>query len=143
MPLMAQLKFNEGDAIKESHIDFTTHYIWFVLSGQIEIDGHEFDNSKTDCPIMFQANLDGVTLSDTCTFTEYTHRTCNKKGCRVIHLVRKVEPPINNNPYWYTLPNSQLDYNLFYHIEKGFLLDSIKTDKYIYETDGDDVEVYK
>ena len=139
--LMAQSKFSERDAIKESHIDFTTHYIWFVLTGQIEIDGHEFDNSEADCPIIFQANLDGVTIIDTCTGIKYTHRTCNKKGCKVIHLVRKEDPPITN-PNWYTLP--KLDYNSFYHSEKGFLLDSIKTEKYIYETDKrHDVEIYR
>lgn len=145
LTLPAQIKFGERDAIEKGHIDFTTHYIWFVITGQIEIDGHTFDNSETDYPIIFQANLDGVTIIDTCTQIQYTHRTCNKKGCKIIHLVRKEEPQVENNN-WFTYPMVYpIDdgSNLFYHVEKGFLLDSIKTDKMIYETDGSDVEIYK
>jgi hypothetical protein len=35
---------NEKQAILKSHIDFTKEYIWFTLSGKIEIDGHTLIN---------------------------------------------------------------------------------------------------
>jgi len=145
LTLSAQIKFGERDAIEKGHIDFTTHYIWFVLTGQIEIDGHAFDNSKTDCPIIFQANLDGVTIIDTCTGIQYTRRTCNKKGCKVIHLEKKEEPQIKNND-WFIYPNLYPIDNISYTDSayiNGKKKEIGKYEYYIYETDGSDVEIYK
>lgn len=112
------LKFGEQEAIEEGHIDFTTHYIWFVIHGQIEIDGHVFCNDREENPIIFQANLDGIAIVDTSTGIKYEHRVCNKKGCKIIHLVEKCEGTryYFNDPGILTpTPFYQLDNNLYKH----------------------------
>jgi len=98
-------KMNEKRALEEKHIDFTKEYLWFVIYGEIEIDGHTFTNHKKECPtVVFRANLDGIAIVDTCTNTYYQHRVCNKKGCNVIHLEEKqtiqLYQPGWNYPNW-------------------------------------------
>ena len=102
--ISAQSKMNEQEAMDESHIDFNTQYLYFVIHGNIEIDGHSFCNDSRECPIIFQATLDGITIIDTCTNTKYTHRKCGVKGCKLIHLVKYAET-INESWRW---PNLQL-----------------------------------
>jgi hypothetical protein len=84
----AQTKIDEQGAIKRTHIDFTSQYIYFVIHGQIEIDGHTFYNDTCKSPIIFQATIDGVTIVDTLTKQSYTHRKCNKRDCKIIHLYK-------------------------------------------------------
>lgn len=101
--LFCQHKMTEKEAINKDHIDFTKEYLWFKIHGLIEIDGHTFKNDTCHCPIIFQANLDGVTIIDTCFKQEYTHRNCGVKNCKIIHLVKKAEPiyqPSNRYPFW-------------------------------------------
>jgi hypothetical protein len=111
----SQGKMNEQRTMKESHIDFTKEYIFFIIHGLIEIDGHIFKNDTCKCPIIFKANLDGVTIIDTCLKQTYTHRICAHKNCRIIHLIKKESLELNINPFgrW---PN----YNI-----KGYTEDSI------------------
>lgn len=82
----AQKPMDEKSALKESHIDFTKQYLFFVIIGNIEIDGHEFVNQNQKCPIIYKADIKSVTISDTCTNTYYRSRQCERKDCRVIHL---------------------------------------------------------
>lgn len=84
--LFAQHRLTEKDVIQNSHIDFSRQYISFVLSGLIEIDGHVFLNDTCRSPIKYRATLDKVILIDTVCGNEYTHRICNKPGCKIIHL---------------------------------------------------------
>jgi len=105
LSVSAQEKMGEKEAMNEKHLDFTKQYLWFVIHGKIEIDGHIFTNHKKECPtIIFKANLDGVSIIDTCTNTQYQHRTCNKKGCDIIHLeekpVMQLYQPGWNYPNW-------------------------------------------
>jgi hypothetical protein len=98
-----QQKINERQTIDKSHIDFTTQYIYFVIHGQIEIDGHTFYNDTCKSPIIFQATLDGVTIIDTLSKKTYKHRVCDKVGCKIIHLSEI--PVVNFAPkqpsWWY------------------------------------------
>jgi hypothetical protein len=74
-------------------------YFQCELQGLIEIDGHTFLNDTCDCPIIYKATLDKITISD-CNGKEYTHRICGKEGCEIIHLVKQIETVIY--PYnWY------------------------------------------
>ena len=93
--LCGQIKMKEQRAMKESHIDFTKEYIYFTIHGLIEIDGHIFKNDTCKCPIQFQANLEGITIIDTCLNMKYEYRKCEKVNCPIVHLVKK-EPPQNN-----------------------------------------------
>ncbi len=90
--VFAQNPMNEKQAIKESHIDFAKQYLFFTITGKIEIDGHEFINEKRKCPIIFKADLTGVAISDTCTKMVYQKRDCKIKGCPIIHLEEKIAP---------------------------------------------------
>jgi hypothetical protein len=93
---------NERQTINKTHIDFITQYIYFVIHGLIEIDGHTFYNDTCKSPIIFQATLDGVTVIDTLTKQTYTHRKCDKVGCSVIHLSKTVNQiTIPKNWQWY------------------------------------------
>ena len=94
-----QKRMNEKRVIKEKHIDFTTEVIYFELHGMIEIDGHVFMNDTCKCPIIYYANLDGVTLIDTCRNVKYSHRTCDKPGCKIIHLV-EIQPVLTDPVYY-------------------------------------------
>jgi len=84
--VFSQKRMNEKRVMKEKHINFTEEIIYFNLSGLIEIDGHTFLNDTCKCPIIYYANLDGVTIIDTCTNIKYDHRICGKPGCTIIHL---------------------------------------------------------
>ncbi len=107
----AQQRMTEKQVMKESHIDFSRQYIYFTLSGKIEIDGHLFKNDTCKCPIIYQATLDGVTIIDTCAKVKYFHRKCNLKGCKIIHLSKEEKLEIIDYDYW---PKIQplLDHNL-------------------------------
>ena len=85
----SQEKLTEKDVIKNSHIDFNTQYISFVITGMIEIDGHIFKNDTCKSPILYRSNLDEVVLMDSLSGTRYEHRTCGKEGCKIFHLTRK------------------------------------------------------
>ena len=83
-----QNKVSEKQAIQKSHLDFTKEYLWFEMSGQIEIDGHIYKNDT--CPIIYEANLDEVRIYSKCDPDQlYEHRTCSVKGCNIIHLIKK------------------------------------------------------
>lgn len=90
----------EKSVMKEKHIDFSKEVIFFDLHGTIEIDGHLTDNDKSKCPIMYYANLDEVTLIDTCTNTKYVHRKCNRDKCKIIHLSIKQTTLTEIDPHW-------------------------------------------
>lgn len=105
----AQQKMTEKQVMKESHIDFTKQYIFFTLHGLIEIDGHTFKNDTCKCPIIYKATLDGVTIIDTCKKVEYTHRKCNEKGCKIIHLIKSESDVIEITPDRRILPYYYLD----------------------------------
>jgi hypothetical protein len=113
-----QQKMNEKQAIKESHIDFTTQYIFFTIHGLVEIDGHTFLNDTCKNPVIFQATIDGIRIyrkSDST--TDLQHRICNKKGCKIIHLQEKQLPVLTAPiPNWRTIPNIQL-YNDNIHFD--------------------------
>jgi hypothetical protein len=94
----AQDKMSERRAMKEKHIDFTKEYLWFELSGLMEINGHIFKNDTSSCPIIYTANLDGITIKD-CNGKVYKKRNCNKKGCSIIHLQPKNETVVKFNDF--------------------------------------------
>lgn len=87
-------KYNAED-FKYYHEDKNTSFepIYYEsnLSGcLIEIDGHTFLNDTCDCPIIYKATLDKITITD-CNGKEYDHRICGEKGCEIIHLEKQVE----------------------------------------------------
>lgn len=59
-----------------------------TLDGQIEIDGHIFDNNKSKDPIQFEASLTGIKIFDA--KREYQYRKCSIENCRIIHLEPKI-----------------------------------------------------
>ena len=99
---LSQQKLNERQVIDKSHIDFTSQYVYFVIDGEIEIDGHTAYNGARKSPIIFQANLDGVTIIDTSTGVTYSHRHCNeeKQGCKIIHLVAVSNMAVPHQGWW-------------------------------------------
>jgi hypothetical protein len=56
------------------------------IKGLIETDGHLFKNDTCKSPIMYYANYDKVLIRCDDTNTEYTHRECKIKGCKILHL---------------------------------------------------------
>jgi len=58
-----------------------------VLGCKIEIDGHIFDNKKSKDPIKFEADLNGITISDS--KKQYEKRNCEIKECDILHLKEK------------------------------------------------------
>lgn len=92
VPVIGQTKqpLGEQQTMKESHIDFTSHYITFILHGQIEIDGHSFLNDTCKTPVTYNATLDGVELRRGLTET-FTHRKCGVQGCKIIHLTVRTD----------------------------------------------------
>lgn len=114
----SQNKISEKDAIKKEYIDFDKEVLFFKLHGMIEIGAHTFKNDSCKCPILFFANLEGVIIQDTCSKAKYTHRKCNIKNCKIIHLSQVIVPqPVediydkwnlpfeNNDPIWRPMPN--------------------------------------
>jgi hypothetical protein len=89
--LNAQERMSEKEAINEKYIDFKKQYLFFEITGKIEIDGHIFDNKKRDCPIIYTADIRGIEIVDTCLNVKYEYRECNEKNCDIIHLVIKQE----------------------------------------------------
>jgi len=77
---------SQKKAIEKATIDFSKEVLIFKLTGIIEVDGHIFDNDTSRHAIYYIANLDGVTLKDTVSDITFTHRTCTKPGCKIIHL---------------------------------------------------------
>lgn len=77
-------KLTEQQIIKNTHIYFTKEYISFVIHGLIEIDGHVFLNNTCKSPVVYKADLDGITIIKD--GIKYKHRKCNIKGCNIIHL---------------------------------------------------------
>jgi hypothetical protein len=98
--VFSQKTMNEQRAIKERHIDFTKEYIFFTIHGLIEIDGHTFKNDTSKCPIRFQANLDGISIIDTCAKVKFKHRICRHTNCKIIHLEKQEESILNIQPPW-------------------------------------------
>lgn len=86
--ILSAQPMSEQEAMDESHIDFKTQYIYFVIDNDIEIDGHSFNNNDEE-HIIFRADLDGITIIDTSSNVKYTHRKCNVGDCELIHLVEK------------------------------------------------------
>lgn len=77
-------KLTEQQIIKNAHIDFIKEYISFVIHGLIEIDGHVFLNDTCKSPVVYKADLDGITIIKD--GIKYKHRKCNISGCNIIHL---------------------------------------------------------
>lgn len=102
--LFAQNKVNEKRAIEKSHIDFSKEYLFFTLSGLIEIDGHAFKNDTCKCPIIYKSTLDGIDIVDTCANKHYDHRECKIKECKIIHL-KIQEAQYNQEKSFFTAPN--------------------------------------
>lgn len=88
LKLNVKTRINEQQAMKKTHIDLTKEYVFFNISGLIEIDGHTFLNDTCKSPIVFEATLDGVTIINPKTREKYTHRICEVKGCNIIHLIQ-------------------------------------------------------
>lgn len=111
-----QNKITEKEAIKKEYIDFSKEVLFFKLHGLIEIVGHTFKNDTCKCAILYFANLDGVVIKDTCSKVIYTHRKCNIKNCKIIHLAQGIMlqepediynrwnlPFDNNDPIWHPI----------------------------------------
>lgn len=90
------LYFNIPKEFVHSNVVYDPVYFQCELQGLIEIDGHTFLNDTCDCPIIYKATLDKITISD-CNGKEYTHRICGEKDCQIIHLVEKISTEFN--PY--------------------------------------------
>lgn len=89
---LAQEPMGEKDAIDKSHIDFTRQFIYFVISNDVEYDGHIFNNGTSDNPFMFEARISGVKIyRKNNPGVLYQHRSCGEAGCKVIHLELKNE----------------------------------------------------
>jgi len=71
-----------------------------VLDCKIEIDGHVFENKKSKDPIKFEANLNGITLSDS--KKQYEKRECNIKECDILHLKEKHSGILKLSQGWTT-----------------------------------------
>jgi len=128
--LMGQGRMNEKRTMEEKHIDFSKEVIYFELSGLIEIDGHLFLNDTCACPFVYTANLDGITIMNSCSKCKYEHRTCQKEECTIIHLVplrsTLTDPswvyPFHLKPYLENVPE---------HILNGISVDHLEM---IYDT---------
>ena len=83
-------KLTEKQVIEKSHIDFTKECIAFTIHGFVEIDGHTFLNDTCSHPIIYMADLEGVLLRDTIQKISYVPRKCEKPGCNVLHLEKKI-----------------------------------------------------
>lgn len=92
---------NEKDCMNDKHIDWKTEYIFFELSGLIEINGHIFKNDTCKEPVIWSATVNKITISKG--EIEYTVRDCGDKNCKIIHLVEKEEDIIYDNrlPYYF------------------------------------------
>jgi len=82
-------RLNERDCIKKSHIDFKKEFIWFVIHGLVEVDGHVFLNDTSECPLIYKAAKDGMKIYNKCTKDEYQYRNCGEKDCLIFHLEDK------------------------------------------------------
>jgi len=98
-------KVNEKRAMNERRLDLTKEYLFFDIAGMIEINGHIFKNDTCKSPIIFKADLDGVSIIDTLQNIKYTHRKCDKKGCNIIHLVKIEEL---NESHFYPIWNQKI-----------------------------------
>lgn len=100
--LFSQEKINEKQAIEKSHINFNREYLFFVISGAIEIDGHTFINDTSKTPIIFKATIDGISIVDTSKNIEYQHRKCDEPNCPILHLEIKQQPTLilPRNNWW-------------------------------------------
>jgi len=101
---MPQKPMNEKQALKESHIDFNSQYLFFEIHGLIEVGGHTFSNDTCKNPIIYYADAEKVQMyfkNDTLygiPQTVYRKSKCNKNGCKILHLVEvKTEIP---EPYY-------------------------------------------
>lgn len=74
------------------------------IPGEIEIDGHVFDNKKSINPIKFQATLSGTKIFDN--KQDYTYRKCQKEKCEVTHLQASQTLIIPSNT-WIKTPTLQ------------------------------------
>lgn len=106
-------KLNEKECIKKSHIDFTKEYIYFSIHGLIEIDGHVFKNDTCKCPIIYKANIDGITIIDTCKNIKYKHRACGVKNCPILHLEDMNSMDLKIDTQEYISPENWIQYNRF------------------------------
>lgn len=58
------------------------------IPGEIEIDGHVFDNKKSKNPVKLKATLSGVKIFDS--KKEYIYRKCKKEKCEITHLKEEI-----------------------------------------------------
>lgn len=64
-------QMNEKRALKEKHIDFSKEYLYFELTGLIELNGVIFRNDTCSCPIIYKATIEKVELINKCTKVSY------------------------------------------------------------------------
>ena len=103
--VFGQTRLGEQDAIRKSHIDLKKEYIYFVIHGFIETDGHTFCNDTTSNPFIFHADLEGTKIyRKNEPQTLYNKRNCGHKDCNVLHL----ETRLINSGYGYFRNNWQL-----------------------------------
>ena len=102
IPTFSQQKIGEKQAIQKSHIDFAKEYLFFTIHGLIEIDGHTFLNDTCKNPLIFQANLEDVSIyRKNNPEILYTHRVCEIKNCPILHfVVREEKTPETMRSIW-------------------------------------------
>lgn len=86
LSLFGQNKINEKQAIDKKHLDFNKEYLFFELSGLIEIDGHTFRNDTCADPIIFEVDLYEIRIHDK--NNTYTPHKCGKPACKILHFNR-------------------------------------------------------
>ena len=95
---------------KEDKINLINTQILLKISGLIEIDGHTFLNDTCADPVMFKADINGISIHRLKTRVKYTYNKCNKSGCDIIHLEEKLKyNSSNDNFYFNTYPGIILD----------------------------------
>ena len=67
----SQDKMNEKRAMNEKHIDFSKEYLYFELTGLIELNGVIFNNDTCNCSIIYKATINTTELINKCTNNEY------------------------------------------------------------------------
>lgn len=101
---VAQKPLTEKQAIQKDKIDLKKEYVYFIIHGQVEINGHIFINDTCAAPIMFEARLTGIKIWDG--KTEYQYRDCGVVDCSIVHLTEKVTVMQYNPNIWWrnTIP---------------------------------------
>jgi hypothetical protein len=100
---------NEKRALKEKHIDFSKEYLYFELTGLIELNGIIFNNDTCDCPIIYKATINNTELVNKCTNEKYDFLkfiTFGKK--KIISIDNSTEIKLDfrqSDPQWFFVPD--------------------------------------